>query len=442
MDTAGLTPAKRRFAGRHDAPPGQDPFDALAEALLSPRPGVPAVPSAAGAAPAEEGTAAPSGSAGSSAHAVVAPPDGFYVLIPSGIEPHDRRRAALEVARRLAPPNRPAAVFLFDGPLVDAYVLGEIAGGGLGPQNHLTATDIERAVADLVGQCAQIGIAVLGEPNGHLRRLDQAAPRTVFVLRPDDESIVETYRGLKTWRQGGARSQAALVILGGEGAGDVGRLHRRLQKTARAFLGCHLSVQGGAPADACAAASGHPEPQCIFSQTPADQVWPCLLAAASAGLAKHRATTAEGGRATREPALPAAPDICPVFSLWNPADRAELLAAIEAQAPALLAGGLRQVFCVDVDEPGAPPLAAVRHDGALVAILVPAPGESVDTPAAEKWLAVHRTLLALAHPSAGIAAEARTSAMVLAPLESPPADGIRRFLPVRMGGHRGVVLLP
>jgi hypothetical protein len=32
--------------------------------------------------------------------------------------------------------------------------------------------------------------------------------------------------------------------------------------------------------------------------------------------------------------------------------------------------------------------------------------------------------------------------MVLAPLEPPPADGIRRFLPVRMGGHRGVVLLP
>jgi hypothetical protein len=131
-----------------------------------------------------------------------------------------------------------------------------------------------------------------------------------------------------------------------------------------------------------------------------------------------------------------------VFSVWNPADRAELLAAIEAQAPSLLASDLRLVFRVDVDEPGAPPLAAVRADGALVAILVPSPGELPDTPEAERWLAVHRSLLARAYSSAGIAAEARVSAVVLAPLESPPGDGPRRFLPVRMGGHRGVVILP
>jgi len=144
--------------------------------------------------------------------------------------------------------------------------------------------------------------------------------------------------------------------------------------------------------------------------------------------------------ARRQEGAPA--DVCPVFSVWQPADRAELLAAIEAQAPSLLAADLRVVFRVDVDEPGAPPLAAVRAEGALVAILVTAPGEAADTAAAERWLAVHRSLLARAYPSAGIAAEGGASAVVLAPLQSPPPDGLRRFLPIRMGGHRGVVLVP
>jgi len=493
MERTELTAPKRRFAGRRDTPPSQDPLDALAEAFLShcPAPS----PSAAPAAVSEEFAAAACASAETVTAAVAPPPEGLYVLIPSGIEPPNRRRAALDVARRLAPPNRPAAVFVFDGPMVDAHVLGEVAGGRLGPQNYLTAADIDRTIANLMGQCAQIAIAILGEPNGEVRRLGPAAPRTIFLVRPDGESIVETYRGLKIWRQGGARSEAALVVLGGDGGEDAGRLHRRLRKTARAFLGCDLSVQGGLAAAGPITTSEHPEPLCLFSHAPADRVWPCLLAAARCDPANHRQTAGlpaaaqrlfhdpdcraaafPGGResggievrgdlgrpprggletdsngeagasgaphAPSQENAPAIPDICPVFSLWKPDDRAELLAAIEAQAPGLLAGGLRMVFAVGVDEPGAPPLAAVRDDGALVAILVPEPGETVDTPAAEKWLAVHRDLLARAYPSAGIAAGATTSAMVLAPLEPPPADGIRRFLPVRMGGHRGVVLLP
>jgi len=482
MDGSGLRGPKRRFAGRREAPAvREDPLDALADALLAPRVSSACPPPPAAVLEARDVAAPPDAAAA---------PDGLYVLVPAGIEPDDRRRAVLEAARHLAPRNRPAAIFVFDGPQVEAYVLGEVACGRLGPQNYLTAADIDRTIADLVGQCAQVGVALVGEVNGELKRLGPVARQTVFVSRPDAESLVETYRELKVWHQGGARSGASLLVLGGDGGDEAVRVHRRLRKTVRAFLGCDLAIQGYLASGALAE---HAEPLCIFSQTPADQVWPRLLACAArreplgrataglsgrvtecpgdatqspcatgspcatAGLsgrgiecpsdAPRRdhgvwANTAEGGCVTSGPAAPAVPDVCPVFSVWNPADRAELLAAIEAQAPSLLASDLRLVFRVDVDEPGAPPLAAVRADGALVAILVPSPGELPDTPEAERWLAVHRSLLARAYSSAGIAAEARVSAVVLAPLESPPGDGPRRFLPVRMGGHRGVVILP
>jgi len=465
MDRSGPTGPKRYFAGRREAPPvRQNPLDALAETLLSPR-----------VAEASAPPAPPEARERAARLDRAAAPDGLYVLVPAGIEPDDRRRTVMEVARYLAPPNRPTAIFVFDGSRVDAHVLGEVAGGRLGPQNYLTAADIDRTLIDLVGQCAQVGIALVGEADGELKRLGPVARQTVFVSRPDAESIVETYREMKAWRQGGARSEASLLVLGGEGDDEAGRVHRRLRKTVRAFLGCDLAIQGYL-ASAAESTVEHPQPLCLFSQTPADRVWACLLAAtqgdlasagsaaagtatesscATAGLSGHAAACP--GDAPRPdpgmrpaPAVPAAARrqegapavVCPVFSVWQPADRAELLAAIEAQAPSLLAADLRVVFRVDVDEPGAPPLAAVRAEGALVAILVTAPGEAADTAAAERWLAVHRSLLARAYPSAGIAAEGGASAVVLAPLQSPPPDGLRRFLPIRMGGHRGVVLVP
>jgi hypothetical protein len=135
-------------------------------------------------------------------------------------------------------------------------------------------------------------------------------------------------------------------------------------------------------------------------------------------------------------------EICPAFMVWAPEDQAALLAAIESQGAAPLDASLRALFRIEVDEPGAPPLAAVRSDGALVAVLVARPGESVDTRAARRWLTLHRHLIARAYPCAGIAEEAEPSAIVLAPVEAPAADGLRRFLPVRMGGHRGVVMMP
>jgi len=159
---------------------------------------------------------------------------------------------------------------------------------------------------------------------------------------------------------------------------------------------------------------------------------------------------AAGGRKTGgcpsflagDPAVAPAPDAYSVFSPWRPESREDLVAAIETQPAAILGKSLRQVIRVDVDEPDAPPLAAVRDDGALVAILLAQNGEAADTRAAAQWLAVHRRLLARAYPLAGIHEGAEPSAIVLAPLEPPSGDGIRRFLPLQLGGHRGIVLLP
>jgi hypothetical protein len=143
-----------------------------------------------------------------------------------------------------------------------------------------------------------------------------------------------------------------------------------------------------------------------------------------------------------KPGGAAGADVWSVFSPWRPEGREELVAAIEAQPPAMIEKSLRQVIRVDVDESDAPPLAAVRDDGALVAILLAPVGAAVDTRAAARWLTVHRRLLALAHPHAGIREGVEPSAIVLAPLEAPPAAGVRRFLPIQLNGHRGIVLLP
>ena len=48
--------------------------------------------------------------------------------------------------------------------------------------------------------------------------------------------------------------------------------------------------------------------------------------------------------------------------------------------------------------------------------------------------------LAWARPS--VSGFLTSLAVVFAPLEGNAADGIRRFLPVKLGGHRGVVLIP
>jgi hypothetical protein len=288
----------------------------------------------------------------------------------------------------------------------------------------------------------------------------------VFVAAHDLESLLETYRSLKSWKALAPGGQAALFVVGAAGSDEAGRLHRRLSQAARQFLGIDLASQGFLLGlDGAALRPDHPEPLRILAQAPAEEVWPRLLAAARdkhltpAVPAVRDATSvasanAEGAAGQdrpwhprempsphHEPEPPAA--VCPAFSIWTPEDRESLLAAIEAQGAALLADTLQPIFRVEVDEPGAPPLAAVRADGTLVAILVAGPGELVDAPAASRWLKVHRRVLARAYPCSGIREDVDPSAIVLAPVEAPAvADGIRRFLPLRLGAHRGIVILP
>ncbi|HUU09043.1 MAG TPA: hypothetical protein VM431_00715 [Phycisphaerae bacterium] len=432
MDTRDVTAPRRRFAGRHDAAGlGEEEFAALAEVLLSPQPAAP--PTAVETPPAADADVAPPPE--------IDAPQGLYVLVPAGIEPVNRRDAALAAARRLAPGRRPAAVFVFENGLVEAHVLGETACGRLGPQNYLGALDLDRTIADLLAQCDQVGVVVLDPPNGRLRGLGSAARRIVFLATADAESVVETYRTLKAWRMGGALAQAALLLVDGNGDGQAGRLGRRLRRAARGYLGCEVAIQRDGPAAGGDVHVDLPQPVRIFSQTPADEVWPRLLAAA--GCAEPMAAAPVVAAPESRAVVPARTDICPAFSLWDQAERGELLTAIEAQLGSLVGGSLRVVFQVEVDEPGAPPLAGVRDDGALVAILLPGPGEAADTAAAERWLEVHRSLLARAYGSAEIAAGPKPTAIALAPLEAgPPAEGIRRFVPVRLGGHKGIVLLP
>jgi hypothetical protein len=469
VDDIQLAAPKRRFAGRRLALGARtDDMAAVADALLSPA-------SAVTPARAPECSPPPESD----------PPRGLYLLVPAGIDGADRRHTALAIARQLAPRGGTAAILVFERGMADAHVLGELACGRLGPQNYLTAADADRAVSELMIQCDQTAIVLLDTQGGPLRKLGRLASRAVIAAAPDAESVVESYRELKAWRARGFEAQASLFVIGSDGAEEVGWVHERLQSAAHRFLGCDVTVQGYMRAADAAASAGHPEPLCIVAQAPAERIWPRLMmvergespapeahtpyvprssggapdvSTAEAPAAAVAASTPDSaghvGRAgylppelraplpLRSPAntLPAT---CPVFSLWQPEERSVLVAAIEAQAPSLLAGDLRQIFRVDVREAGAPPLAGVRPDGGLVAILVEDGAAAVDTAAAARWLAVHRTLLARAYPCAGIREGAEPSVLVLAPMEpGPAAEGVRRFLPVRMGGHRGIVLVP
>ncbi|MBE3134109.1 MAG: hypothetical protein IMZ55_11585, partial [Acidobacteria bacterium] len=374
-----------------------------------------------------------------------------------------------EAAGRLVLPGRPTAVFVFQNRLVDVHVFGEPACGRLGPHNYLGAADVERTVGRLAGQCDQVSVVLLDPLNGEMEHLGSAARRTVFMATPDAESAVETYRTLKVWHAAGADAEAALLVVGGADAAGAARMHGRLRRAAKGFLGCDLLVQGYLTSRSAGVSAEPRGGLQILSQAPADRVWPALLDAAGCGAPAPAAAVMTDARADvsaasapvvvgarlpealgpavagPQPAATASPPpgVCPAFALWHPKDPAELIDAIEAQLPGLLPGSVRQVLRVEVDEPGAPPLAAVRDDGALVAILLPGPDERVDTRAAEAWLRVHRRLLARAYPASGMALDGQTAAMVLAPMDGrPEAVGVRRFVPVRLGGHRGIVLVP
>ena len=481
-----LSAPKRRFAGLHPAAgPRQDGMTAVADALLSDAaagdtdaaalppstgPYGQAVPEAA-VPPPEPSLLVP---AADGLPPEADPPLGLYLLVPAGIEAADRRRAALAVAARLMPRGRTAAVFLFDGACADAHILGEPACGRAGPQYCLDPADIGRAIAELVSRCDQVVVVPLDPARGVPGRLAAQARRTVFVAAADAESIVETYRELKAWRTRGLAAPASLFVVGTDGPDEAGRLAGRLRRASRRFLACDLANQGFLSEGAAPLRPGYPEPLRILTRAPSDKVWPYVgnpacdaaagpatgpaagLAGAAAG-ARPAPADARAADAPLAPGLglgagagPAAGDAdaapgepCSIFAPWQPESRDALVAAVEAQAPALLGPDLRQVLRIDVDEPGAPPLAAVRQDGTLVAILLAGAGETVDTQAAARWLTVHRALLARAYPGAGIVEGREPAAVVLAPLAPPAApDAVRRFLAVKLGGHRGIVLLP
>ena len=480
-----LSAPKRRFAGLHPAAgPRQDGMTAVADALLSDAAGDPdaaALPPSTG----PYGQAAPetpvpppepslSVPAADGLPPEADPPLGLYLLVPAGIETADRRRAALAVAARLMPRGRTAAVFLFEGACADAHILGEPACGRVGPQYCLDPADIGRAIAELVSRCDQVVVVPLDPARGVPGRLAAQARRTVFVAAADAESIVETYRELKAWRTRGLAAPASLFVVGTDGPDEAGRLAGRLRRASRRFLACDLANQGFLSEGAAPLRPGYPEPLRILTRAPSDKVWPYVgkpVCAAAAGPGTAPAAGLAGATAGPRPApadvrpadAPLAPGLglgaaagpaagdadaapgvpCSVFAPWQPESRGALVAAVEAQAPALLGPDLRQVLRIDVDEPGAPPLAAVRQDGTLVAILLAGAGETVDTQAAARWLSVHRPLLARAYPGAGIGEGLEPAAVVLAPLAPRGApDAVRRFLAVKLGGHRGIVLLP
>ena len=452
MEATDLTVRRRRFAGRRGAAGMEETeFAALANVLLSPRPAEP-VP---GSHEAEAVAAGPPAAGPPAAGPLVG--RGLYLMIPAGIDPDGRREAALTAARRLAPHRGPAAVFVFENGRVDAHLLGELACGRLGPENYLGAADTDRAVGDLVGLAEQIAVIVLDPATNDLRRLEGAACRTIFLAAPNAEGIVETYRTLKAWRLSGTPSEAAVLFVDSNGDRGADDLQQRLRRAAQRFLGRDVAVQRVASVGGDGSVTELPETVRILTQTPADQVWPRLLAAAGCDVPAD-AVAVEGTlpppAAAPKAAAPEAVEgphagparaaaVCPAFGLWEPTDRRELLSVVREQIPSFFGDSLAFAFEVDVDEPGAPPLAAVRDDGALVAVLVAQPGEAVDTQAAERWLRVHASLLARAYPSSRVRSEAKPSAVVLAPVEATAAgDGVRRFVPVTMGGHKGVVFLP
>jgi hypothetical protein len=389
-------------------------------------------------------------------------------MVPAGIDQSDRRRTALAVAASLAPHGGTTAVFLLEGGAADAHVLGEPACGRLGREHYLDPADTGRAIRELLSQCDQVAVVPLEASSSMPRGLAGRVRRTVFVATADAESVVETYRELKAWRKRGLALPAALFVVGTDGAAETGRFVGRLRRASREFLGCDLANQGFLAPEAATLAADHPEPLRILNHAPLGEIWPRLLG--GDGVTNRDSHLFLGGAAQERPyagvsesTLPAADEgegkiggcpsflgpvvaagaeVCSVFSPWRPEGGEALVAAIEAQPPAALGKSLRQVLRVDVDEPGAPPLAAVRDDGTLVAILLAREGEPVDTRAGARWLTAHRRLLVRAYPSAGIREDAEPTAIVLAMMEPPAADGIRRFLPIQLGGRRGIVLLP
>jgi hypothetical protein len=468
----------------------------------------------------------------------------MYVLIPAGIEPDERRAAALAIAGRLAPHAAPAAVLVVEHGRVDAHVMGEVPCGRAGPGSLVADADPGRAFDNLLRQCDQVSVIMLDPPDGLLVRLGPAARQTVFVATADRESVVETYRAMKAWRADRIESEPGVLVVGPDGDPAARGALARLDHASRAFLGCDLAMRGTLALGPDGVTWNHAEPLKILSAAPLDALWPRLAQGAGASLGAPDLPLIESspqapgspprlrGASSSDAPCPsrdregASPltfaaagcaAVCPAFAWWRPETREDLLAAIESQAPDALPGRLRRVFRMEVDEPGAPPLAAVRDDGALVAVLMlnadcglqnelPAPyapgsppiesapgapgspprlrgaspatvcpsrdregaspssplaseGEglgargtpfagaapfaALDTRAAEAWLARHARLLARAYPSAGIRPDAAPASIVLAPYAPPPrTDGIRRFIPVRMGGHRGVILLP
>jgi len=417
----------RRFTGSR-APdpgaPGRRGFDALCDVLLSP----------------DDERAA------EHAPPPAAPPKtirGLYVLAMAGVEPAARRQTALAVARELAPRSAPAAVFLFENGRADAHLLGEPACGRLGPQSYLASADMGENAAGIAGRCDQVGLAILDSVTAVPADLAPAVRCAVFVATPDAESLVEAYRELKTWFAAPlagrcASAGAALFVVGSDGGREVRWLHERFARAARRFLDCDVAIQGFLAGAGGAALPN--EPFRLFAGAPSGRVWSGLLVATDRGTARPSDEAPAAAREASRP--PPAVSSSAAVSVWEPTDGEALLSAIEVQVPALLGERCRLVLRVDVDEPDAPPLAAVRDDGALVAILIADGRRPADARSAEHWLAVHRALLARAYPSAGIRAEAAPSAVVLAPLEPAAADGVRRFLPVKVGGRQGVVILP
>ncbi len=464
MDETSVSPRKRRFTGRagRSRPPGGG-FDVLAEVLLSSPPSP-----AAATEPTTDPAPAP----------LLADTRDFYVVDAAGLDPRIRRPSALAAAAHLAARRARAAVFVFHDSRVDAHVFGERACGRLGPQHG--ASDVGGTVAELVGECEQVGVVLLDGPVGPAGDVVRSAARVVLVATPDSESLVEAYREAKRWHAVGARGLAALFVGDGSASDGVGPLYRRLHRAARSFLGEELEllgrVGGGRPREAPHAWFR------IFSEASAADVWPRLLAppgadaacgppsgagelgaddvqaapeeeAGPAALPGPRRPPAGAWAAGGPPAGPP-PEELPVvesarvpapavLSLWRPETVDDVRGAVEVQLPALLGERFRTAFRVDVEEPGAPSLVAVRDDGGMVAVLIAENGTPVDTRAAVRWLAVHRSLLAGICGSVRLAAEVSPSAVVLAPLDVPHrGDGVRRFLPVRCGGRRGVVLLP
>jgi len=466
-------PPKRR--GPNGSAATADDLAAVADVLLSSPPPASAGPARRVYGPgpaASAGTATAPGRARKDVPSVLAdPPRGLYLLVPAGVDPGDRRAAALRAARCLAPRRRPAGVLLLEGGRVDAHVLGEADSGRLGPQNYLGAADLDQALRRLAGQCAQIALVPLDAAYDAIGWIGPPRDRPVLVVGANDEGLLEAYRTLKGWRRCDAAGEATVLYVGADGD-RAAALHDRLRRAARAFLNCD-------PAMHRAACSGSGEGAAtsgvrVFAGVPAAAVWAALLAMAgetSLAGAEGRSDMAAGpaagepphdgsadgkarrpgethttaGKADRPPLIPnaASPRSASraAFALWAPESREDLLGVLERQLPGLLGGSLRRVFRVDVDEPGAPPLAGVRDDGALVAILLAEPDESVDTRSAERWMRVHWSLLARTQGGVGLAGDPKVAVVALAPARRSAADGVRRFVPVRLGGHRGIVLL-